>query len=1085
MTKQEPTHSLPWRTFFSELDFPAFIVDRNQKIVAINSAAREIFNPPEETIIGKQFKKIFNLTHQDLQSVNFKKKRPSKTPQPIKIEVKHRQRTYELSCAPIYDTSDQLSYIIITARDITETIKIHDALLESQEKYSSLFSNAKDGILLLNLKGKILDANSNFLKITGYEKSDIIGKDILYLAKIFNISSKKVISNFKEFLASKNFHSDWLITTKEGKRIYVTIFPSFIKSSERKIGVSVIISDVTKQKKTELALKKSERRFRTLFNHASDDIFLIDPDHPEGPIIIDVNESASKTYGYSREELIGQPLSKLEDTKNRQHKPEGLEKLMNKSTDSLHFEAIRVRKDGSKFPVDISARLVEIDREKLILSIERDISERNQVQEKLIQSEKSYRSIFDNATDAIYIQDREGRFVEVNQGAINMYGYPREYFIGKTPEPLSAPGKNDMEKVRQHLEKAFQGEPQQFEFWGKRSNGEIFPKIVRLNKGTYFGQEVVIAFALDITERKKAEEQLRKKEERFRRLVQFMPVMVLAFNKDGTISFWNRQCELVTGYSAKEIVGNPEGLSLLYPDATYLKSLLNEWSSRGDDFVNWEMVLTSKGGVKRTVALTNISEKVPIPGWKSWAIGIDMTDVKEAEQNLRLASIQWRSTFDAIKDAITLIDLNGTIKRCNRAMAEFIGKPFHKIINYPYKKIIYKKLGQLDECPLEKVKQTLKRQSLIMPVENRFYKITVDPQFNDENELIGFVYIISDITEHKLIEQALMESEKKYRHLIQNSNDAIYLLYNRKFEIINDKFQEMFGVTLEDVNDPNFDFIQLVAPESRELVEQRLTLTKQGEKLEPKYEFTALSKDGRKMIVETSVSYINYKDGIAVQGIIRDITDRKQAEDELKTSLKEKEILLKEIHHRVKNNLQVIISLLRLQAKQIVDKQALSAFDESINRIYSMAMVHEKLYQSQNFSKIDLKNYVKPMIERLFYNYNVSDRIKLNLNLQDISVGIDKAIPCGLILNELVSNVFKHAFPDKQSGSIIVQLLKINKNTCELVVEDNGVGISKNLDFEKSGSLGLNLIRLLVDQINGTVKLYREDGTKFVITFTI
>ena len=564
-----------------------------------------------------------------------------------------------------------------------------------------------------------------------------------------------------------------------------------------------------------------------------------------------------------------------------------------------------------------------------------------------------------------------------------------------------------------------------------------------------------------------------------------MPVMVFAFDKDGTISFWNRQCEIVTGYSAKEIMEKPAGLSLLYPDATYLKSFLVDWLTSGKDFMNWETVLTTENGIKKTVALTNISEKIPIPGWKSWAIGIDLTEIKEAEQNLRLASIQWRSTFDAINDAITLIDLNGTIQRCNRAMSEFIGKPFRKIINCHYKKIIYQKLGQIKECPLEKVKQTLTRQSLTVPVENRFYKLAVDPQFNKENELIGFVYIISDITEHKLIEQALAESEKKYRHLIKNSNDAIYLLYNRKFEIINDKFQEMFGVTLEDVNDPNFDFIQLVAPESRELVEQRRILSTRGEKLTPKYEFTALSKDGKKIIVETSVSYIKYKDGIAVQGIIRDITDRKHMEDKLKTSLKEKEILLKEIHHRVKNNLQVIISLLRLQAKQIIDKQTLSAFNESISRIYSMAMVHEKLYQSQNFSKIDLKNYVKPMIERLFYSYNVSDRIKLKLQLQDISVDIDKAIPCGLILNELVSNVFKHAFPDKQSGAIIVQLLKINKNTCELVVEDNGVGISKELDFEKTDSLGLNLIRLLIDQINGTVKLYREDGTKFDITFTI
>jgi len=148
-----------------------------------------------------------------------------------------------------------------------------------------------------------------------------------------------------------------------------------------------------------------------------------------------------------------------------------------------------------------------------------DITERKKAEETLTQSEKDYRDLFNNATDAIYIQDRECRFLDVNQGAVEMYGYPKEFFIGKTPEFLSAPGKNDLKKIAGFVKDAFNGKPRQYDFWGIRKNGEIFPKIVRSQKGIYMGKEVVVTFALDITERQQAQEELRKHREHLEELI--------------------------------------------------------------------------------------------------------------------------------------------------------------------------------------------------------------------------------------------------------------------------------------------------------------------------------------------------------------------------------------------------------------------------------------------------------------------------------------------------------------------------------------------------------------------------------------
>ena len=216
--------------------------------------------------------------------------------------------------------------------------------------------------------------------------------------------------------------------------------------------------------------------------------------------------------------------------------------------------------------------------------------------------------------------------------------------------------------------------------------------------------------------------------------------------------------------------------------------------------------------------------------------------------------------------------------------------------------------------------------------------------------------------------------------------------------------------------------------------------------------------------------------------VLRDITDRKRSE-KIKASLKEKEILLQEIHHRVKNNLQIVSSLLNLQSQYIKDKKYAEMLRESQNRIKSMALIHERLYQSENLAKINLNEYIKTLVHTLIRSYKVStERIRLQIDVEDVSFGIDAAIPCGLIINELVSNSLKHAFPDRK-GEIAVTLHSVD-GTIELTVSDNGVGIPEDIDFKNTETLGLRLVTILAeDQLNGKVNLIKSKGTTFHITF--
>jgi len=217
---------------------------------------------------------------------------------------------------------------------------------------------------------------------------------------------------------------------------------------------------------------------------------------------------------------------------------------------------------------------------------------------------------------------------------------------------------------------------------------------------------------------------------------------------------------------------------------------------------------------------------------------------------------------------------------------------------------------------------------------------------------------------------------------------------------------------------------------------------------------------------------------------VRDITPRKQAEEALRASLHEKEILLKEIHHRVKNNMQVISSLLSLQSRHLTDKAAIEMFRESQQRIRSMALVHEKLYQSKDLSRIDFSKYIESLIMFLFHSYRVnSDLVRMKTEVRNVLLDINSAIPCGLIINELVMNALKHAFPGGRKGEIIVSLQPSGDDRFILSVSDDGVGFPAGLDFHKTETLGMQLVTMLVDQLDGTISLERKPGTRFEVVF--
>jgi PAS domain S-box-containing protein len=333
-------------------------------------------------------------------------------------------------------------------------------------------------------------------------------------------------------------------------------------------------------------------------------------------------------------------------------------------------------------------------------------------------------------------------------------------------------------------------------------------------------------------------------------------------------------------------------------------------------------------------------------------------------------------------------------------------------------------------------------------------------------------------------EEALKESEHFLQDILQTEPECVKLLApDDSVIMMNPAGLSMIEAdSLEQVK--GLPVSSLIAPEHRQAFQDLTKETFNGRS--GTLEFELIGLKGRRLWLEThAVPFRNAKGEVfASLGVTRDITPRRKAEDRLRSALGEKDVLLKEIHHRVKNNLQVVASMLGLQARDIRDRESRLLFEESRQRIETMSLIHEKLYRSRDLAGIDFGEYVDDLISQLLtFNAGGSERITLETDIRGISLDIGSAIPCGLIVNELVSNALRHAFADGRGGSLVIRMHALDDGRITLTVGDNGVGIPEGLDFRNTKTLGLQLVISLVGQLNGMISLDGTSGTTFTIEF--
>lgn len=732
-------------------------------------------------------------------------------------------------------------------------------------------------------------------------------------------------------------------------------------------------------------------------------------------------------------------------------------------------------------------------------TLKEEIEKYKCIESPLRENEEKLKSIIASINDLVFVIDRNGVFCNFYQPLDRFDLYiPPEKFLGKSFKDVMPPHVvNMVEAAIDALNKT--GNVQQIDYHlempdGKRLYNAKISKLIDSSKG-FIGFTFVIR---DITDRKKLEEILEKDQQELKLIIDSLPIIVFYKDKEGRFIRVNKTFAEALKIHEEDFVGktvfdfysNKIAQSMTDDD----REVLNSCHSKLNIIEQYESV----SGIRWAQ-----TDKIPIRDKNDIPIGLigfaqDITERKLAEEALKRSEEKYRELVENLNDVVFSSTADGTINYISPVVQLFsdyipedlIGKNFMNIVHPDDFEMIAKALIDVlqGNIFLGELRVLLKSG------EVKWVHASSRPVYNGE-KVIGIHGVITDISERKKAEESLKISEAKLSNAMKIAN-----LGHWEYDVVkdiftfNDNFYSIFHTDVKQVGGYTMSSAEyarrFVHPDDNAVVE--IETKKAIETSDPYFsrylEHRIIYANGETGYITVRFFIVKDDKGktIMTYGVNQDITERKKTEEVLKKSLQEKDVLLLEIHHRVKNNLNIILSLLKFQEESIKDKGLKEKFNKIENRIYSIALIHSLLYKSKNISKVNFKEYITNLVNYLINSYGEqSPIIELLFNVEKTELDINKIKTLGLIINELVTNTLKYAFlKDQNKKKKIKIIFNCENDNYMLKVKDNGKGLPKNFDINKNTTSGLFLVKILCEEINGTLIIKNNRGVEVEIRFT-
>ena len=844
-----------------------------------------------------------------------------------------------------------------------------------------------------------------------------------------------------------------------------------------------------------------------VFDNFPDAVLIMDSRH-----ILMGNSMSEEMLGWSNEELSKISVKEaLESIISSKEKETYIEHKINSvlAGEKESFNALSQRKDKSIFHAKFTFIPFESEGQALTQIIIKDITERVIFEEAIRTSEERFK-IFSSVVhnSAVFLFD--DHIVDCNEQFVKLFEYHNKQDvlgtnISKYIEDIG------YSKIRKTLDIE---QSIITEIKSKTRKGNTVILEASINKINYQGQELDVLLFNDITSRKKTELILEQTTNRYKSLVENSPNGIFIVT-EGLIKYSNSMGLNMLGYQLEDDVYDKSFIEMFSEDLR--PSIENDLYEirRGKELNSREIKILNKAGeeidVSIKISLTVYSNQ------PSFQINIhnlttrrllmreqmkselleeinkilkkEIENHKKTQEQLKNIQDFTTNIFESSIDMIIAFDKESKVTEFNTAAQNSFGYSKQEAQELTLNDFFLSKDNQEEVAHMLRTTGRYHGEMKFKKKNGKKITTLLSASWikNEEGKTLGSMGVLRDITNLKQAEVAAKKEQAKLDAVFNSTENMMIWIMTGKGDIsssntnLNRYFKEVHGVDMTDGH--NF-LKEIKTCLNKNLYQKQLDEFKRAFKGNThQFSLPLVDLEGNEKWMQIFINPISIGDEIEeISCLMFDVTERYIIERKVRDSLKEKEVLLKEVHHRVKNNLQVISSILNLQSGYVQDEQTLQILEESQTRIKAMSYIHETLYQTSDFSAIDFTDYMNTLVYNLIRSYTTVTDLDLDMKLDKIELALDHSIPCGLIVNELITNAMKYAYKGIEEPKMLVEL-KQKKNEISIRVKDNGVGLPKDFKYEQADSLGIQLVYTLVDQLMGNIEVNTDSGTEFLITF--